>query len=576
MQGLTTDGSLSIDANSAVRRTCSLTMIAQESTFDVSNMGNLVALNKKMRLYVGMKNNVPGFVEKYGEIIWFPMGVFVLTNGSIRHDVSNNTISITAQDKMCLLNGEVGGVLSAPTDFASYDQILENGDVVSIYNTLFDIIRTAVIDLGQEDPSKVVILDLPDVVRRNLSVSNIGGKTYYINTANGQSSETNSWGPDAPVEIISLDQPIVGYEMIDFTVPSKELYKQAGDSVTSVLDEIIKLLGNYEYYYDIDGNFIFREIRNHLNTSPKQYYYDLNNDDYMANFDSDTVFYSFVGKQNVSAYSNTPDWLNIKNDFVVWGMKEVGEVKIPISYHVAIDAPPFFAGQIDGYYEGKPWQQELLEYEEALAADINGELRGTGLRNGPYYQELKAKWSQAYDNETRTWIDNPSYFLDFIDINSDIGKFSVDNIGRRTKVVVDENVKRLYPLYSPEIEIVNKFDNETDSDFATRINEEYVLRGVPFVNVYNGGVIKYSDLQGARMEKDAFGVVREMLFMHSTMNEVINISCLPLYNFEANVKIEAEDSNSDISGYYMVRSLNIPLSIEGQMSVSAIRANTRV
>ena len=34
-----------------------------------------------------------------------------------------------------------------------------------------------------------------------------------------------------------------------------------------LLDNIKNKLGNYEYYYDIDGNFIFQEIKNYLNTS---------------------------------------------------------------------------------------------------------------------------------------------------------------------------------------------------------------------------------------------------------------------------------------------------------------------
>nr|DAE09686.1 MAG TPA: Neugrin [Myoviridae sp. ctjhW4] len=33
----------------------------------------------------------------------------------------------------------------------------------------------------------------------------------------------------------------------------------AGDTVTSALDKIKQVLGNYEYFYDLDGNFIFQE-----------------------------------------------------------------------------------------------------------------------------------------------------------------------------------------------------------------------------------------------------------------------------------------------------------------------------
>jgi len=44
--------------------------------------------------------------------------------------------------------------------------------------------------------------------------------------------------------------------MTDFTYPG-ELILNAGETVVSLLDKVVKVLGNYEYYYDINGNFIF-------------------------------------------------------------------------------------------------------------------------------------------------------------------------------------------------------------------------------------------------------------------------------------------------------------------------------
>jgi hypothetical protein len=41
---------------------------------------------------------------------------------------------------------------------------------------------------------------------------------------------------------------------------------KAGSSVTTVLDEIVKTLGNYEYFYDVEGVFHFQQIRNYDKT----------------------------------------------------------------------------------------------------------------------------------------------------------------------------------------------------------------------------------------------------------------------------------------------------------------------
>jgi len=58
----------------------------------------------------------------------------------------------------------------------------------------------------------------------------------------------------------------VGYKMTPFTYPG-ELILKAGDTVVTLLDNIVKVLGNFEYFFDVHGNFIFRKIRNYLNTA---------------------------------------------------------------------------------------------------------------------------------------------------------------------------------------------------------------------------------------------------------------------------------------------------------------------
>lgn len=588
VQGLVVDGSLSADANSTVRRTCSLTMVVNEDTVDITGMTGLVGLNRKIKIFVGVRNDIQGYKEKYGDIIWFPMGIFVMTQSSIRHDVSSNTISLSVQDKMCLLNGEVSGVLQNPVDFAKYEQIGEDGERESHYNQLYDIIRTAVIQFGQEDPSKVIISDLPLEVRKSMTYT--GTKDIFVDTVTGQHYNT-----DAPGRTRVKKGENFGFKMEPFTVPSKELMKQAGDTITSVLDDLVGILGNYEYFYDIEGNFVFQEIKNYLNTANKPYY-ELENGDYAANFSDNGLFYSFIDKENVASYANNPDWSNIKNDFVVWGTSEGDDnTSYPISYHVAIDDVPYN----QEYYDNGtpvPWQQTILNYES-----------NNGRYQSPYYQELIAKWPRTeynkqtnqwvYDNDTKEWNENSAYYLDLISTNSEVGKYSVSNIGRRTKVVVDENVKLMYPPIVKDMRIVfqDDFVNQTVSIPTIVIDEqgneqvkvmvvdafEYEIenlkkQGIKFLKVMSEDSTLKSNITGAKILKDAFSKIRELLFLHSTMNEVVNINCIPLYFFDVNKKIEASDKSADINGFYMVRSFNLPLSVDGQMSITTIRATSRL
>jgi hypothetical protein len=49
---------------------------------------------------------------------------------------------------------------------------------------------------------------------------------------------------------------LMGYKMTAFTWPG-ELSMAPGSTVTAVLDKIKSVLGNFEYFYDIDGIFHF-------------------------------------------------------------------------------------------------------------------------------------------------------------------------------------------------------------------------------------------------------------------------------------------------------------------------------
>jgi hypothetical protein len=49
-----------------------------------------------------------------------------------------------------------------------------------------------------------------------------------------------------------------------------ELVANIGETVVSVLDKIKTALGNFEYFYDLDGKFHFRKIKNFVNSNPAQ------------------------------------------------------------------------------------------------------------------------------------------------------------------------------------------------------------------------------------------------------------------------------------------------------------------
>lgn len=110
IEGRVTNGNINIDGDSNVRRSCSLTLVAQDVNINDYYWG----LNTKFKLEIGMQNSIN---NNYPDIIWFPQGTYVLTTFSTSLSLNNYTISVTGKDKMCLLNGEVGGQIFASVDF---------------------------------------------------------------------------------------------------------------------------------------------------------------------------------------------------------------------------------------------------------------------------------------------------------------------------------------------------------------------------------------------------------------------------------------------------------------------------
>lgn len=130
LEGVVTAGSISIDGQSAVRRTCSLTLSARNL-----NINNVYwGISTKIKIEIGLQNNIIGY-EKYGNIIWFPQGIFILTDFKTSQTLNNYTINLTGKDKMCLLNGDVSGNIPAPTIFDSYTDSTGQRHVISSKDT---------------------------------------------------------------------------------------------------------------------------------------------------------------------------------------------------------------------------------------------------------------------------------------------------------------------------------------------------------------------------------------------------------------------------------------------------------
>jgi hypothetical protein len=157
--GRATGGSVNVDGASAVRRSCSLTLTALDT--DIILTDAYWCYDNKFKLEIGVTNTIN---TVYPDVIWFDMGIYIITSFNKSKSLNNLNISISGKDKMCRLNGEVGGNIMMSTDFGTIEEVSksESGELFTTITKLpiYQIIQNAVKEYGQERAENIIINDL--------------------------------------------------------------------------------------------------------------------------------------------------------------------------------------------------------------------------------------------------------------------------------------------------------------------------------------------------------------------------------------------------------------------------------
>ena len=104
LEGVATEGNITIDANSDIRRTASISLVVNDSSFNVQS-GGKIWLDRFVRLWVGTES------IKTGEIEWTNCGLYIIDAPSYQYDVVTNTLSLSLLDLMAKMTGIRNGYL---------------------------------------------------------------------------------------------------------------------------------------------------------------------------------------------------------------------------------------------------------------------------------------------------------------------------------------------------------------------------------------------------------------------------------------------------------------------------------
>lgn len=639
VQGKVLGGNINLNGNSSVRRTCNLSFIADETSVKLENVDNILSINKKIKIEVGIKNTTMRYI--FEDIVWFPMGIYVIINPSIAHSSSGIQVSLQLKDKMCLLNGECGGTIPSATTFHEYETLNEKGEYIIQQPTIYQIIQEVVNHFGGEQLGKIIINDVDTKIKK---VQKWTGSSplykYKTGDSNIMTTSFENIPEGTPYEEYSFGKD-VGYIYSDFYFPG-ELIANAGDNVCTILDKIKNTLGNFEYFYDIKGNFVFQEIKNYLNTNKATV--DLNNinkNTYLINRKGEKSVYSFDNNSMLISSSKTPQYNMIKNDFIVWGMKKDTNSTHPIRYHLAIDKKPkvgnvyevfFYVDPNDGLKKAKVplifeskevfpkkgenelfyldnsikinnevthsdedyifiWSVDEQNYVTIKGArvvkittkDWRSELYLSGTMaskyatdSNPYYVELMNEWPKIYDLEAGFFRQDAIDSPDSIDYYLDF----IDSNSNISELSISSIGKRSKVINDDKINCMF----EPDVPDLVLINKDGdIKKNKQIIDECQKKGQQYTQvsegiykmLSGGGRFNSAFNLVKDLLYQHTNYNEAISLQTLPIYFLEPNTRITVRDPEADIYGDYMINSISMPLGINGTMSISCTKALER-
>lgn len=194
-----------------------------------------------------------------------------------------------------------------------------------------------------------------------------------------------------------------------------------------------------------------------------------------------------------------------------------------------------------------------------------------------YFEELDAFWPQVYDLENQRFIGEEKdkslstsalcdgiYYLDFIDSqSSNLGEYSISNIGRRTDVVQDDNINCLFEPEIPDIVFLNK--DMDDKDKLAELRGECTTKGQPYTQVSED---IYNSFRLGGYKNSAFVQLQYELYLHTNYQKTVSISAIPIWYLEPNTRISINDKSTNTYGDYMMNSISYTFGAANPMNVS--------
>ena len=541
IEGRITQGSLNIDSKSTMQRSCSLTMVATDVQINDYYWG----VKTKIKLEVGILNRT-----NLGEtdMVWFPQGVFILNNFNTTQDVKNYMIELQGQDKMCKLNGTISGAIPHSLTLDSIVEEQTDGTTITKKVPLRTLITQLIKVYGEEELHNIIIKNLDDTSLELISYEG-AETTYLIYEFNKKQiiGETTNTFPESTVfydiqktpeenekvsptkfvwddnlkftinengiyYIIKVEPAdYLGYRQIETHYPA-ELVANPGETVTTILDKIVQTFGQYRYYYNLEGQFVFEKKQEYVLSGWNKETLFAQGLSISPMSEDSEVIYNFSDNEMSINIKNNPIISNIKNDFSIQGKTKgvansKGQVirmryaidKKPTQY-IAYEPTRKFATNAkvndnlkeEEFFRIVDWREIIyqmakdyslynqnMDFYQVIEKNNPDFIRGiTGYEN--YYTDILGFWRTLYfprdtatedlaelpigaskddyykgSEENAFWtkapVDDYVFWFDFLEPTGSFANQSVRVIGSKRAVVSDDNISKIFAPKIPDV-----------------------------------------------------------------------------------------------------------------------------
>ena len=227
---------------------------------------------------------------------------------------------------------------------------------------------------------------------------------------------------------------------------------------------------------------------------------------------------------------------------------------------------------VPDWVEGEYSKGDLVYYTKDGVRNIYKSLRD---KNTKEPNGTNAWWTLSLSQFTYNedgWnidiLDNPemlNFWFDFIDTAGDLGKYSVHNIGLRSKATNDDKIKAIYFREVPNV----IFDVNGEDTQKTKWRKP----GYCWVNIPAGLNALFTI---SSRGKSAMDVIDEYLYAYTYPATSVTLTTIPIYYLTPNTLIYVNDQKTGSVGEYIMQKYSIQLGLGASMSINAVETAKRI